>query len=516
MINGDASQQVFPLPVLDALIVISVSAATALSGLWWFGRGAPRCAPLRKPGDPPIELLFQSGVLHHASPIALSRFGLVPGAHDWKSFRDRMEPGFPDLPETFAEGLRGRTFIEARDPADRRRIELEWEEPNCWVRLLNDVTATDTSPEEIARIQHRAEILQKTLDSAPHPIWQETCDRQIIWRNAAYDALLARRQGSDEAKPLFDPDMATAQKRVKLVLDPAAPPDWYDITCTATADSITIYHATCVSAVAEAELAQRNFVQTLAKTFAHLSIGLAIFDRKGQLALFNPALVDLTSLPAEFLAARPTILSFFDQLRENRRMPEPKDYFGWRQKIAGVIAAATDGRYEETWSLESGQTYSVKGRPHPDGAIAFLIEDISAEVALTRNYRAELEMGQALLDVVEDGFAVFSSSGIMMFCNAAYRTMWDLMPESTFVDITVADSVAIWRRGTTTPAPWEQVETQLLDLGGPRMRAFRLRLTDERVLTCEVRQIVPGMTLARFRGAAGITAPENPGMAAAE
>ncbi|MAM26041.1 MAG: hypothetical protein CML55_11825 [Rhodobacteraceae bacterium] len=279
---------------------------------------------------------------------------------------------------------------------------------------------------------------------------------------------------------------------------------------------MTIYHATCVSAVAEAELAQRNFVQTLAKTFAHLSIGLAIFDRRGQLALFNPALVDLTSLPAEFLAARPTILSFFDQLRENRRMPEPKDYFGWRQKIAGVIAAATDGRYEETWSLESGQTYSVKGRPHPDGAIAFLIEDISAEVALTRNYRAELEMGQALLDVVEDGFAVFSSSGIMMFCNAAYRTMWDLMPESTFVDITVADSVAIWRRGTTTPAPWEQVETQLLDLGGPRMRAFRLQLTDERVLTCEVRQIVPGMTLARFRGAAGITAPENPGMAAAE
>ena len=60
----------------------------------------------------------------------------------------------------------------------------------------------------------------------------------------------------------------------------------------------------------------------------------------------------------------------------------------------------------------------MKGRPHPDGAIAFLIEDISAEVALTRNYRAELEMGQALLDVVEDGFAVFSSSGIMMFCNA--------------------------------------------------------------------------------------------------
>ena len=59
-----------------------------------------------------------------------------------------------------------------------------------------------------------------------------------------------------------------------------------------------------------------------------------------------------------------------------------------------MIAAATDGRYQETWSLENGQTYSIRGRPHPDGATAFLIEDITAEVTLTRNFRAELEQSQ--------------------------------------------------------------------------------------------------------------------------
>lgn len=70
---------------------------------------------------------------------------------------------------------------------------------------------------------------------------------------------------------------------------------------------ITIYHAVDVNAVVKSEIAQRNFVQTLAKTFAQLSIGLAIFDRNGQLALFNPALIDLTELPAEFLSGRPTL-----------------------------------------------------------------------------------------------------------------------------------------------------------------------------------------------------------------
>ncbi len=132
-------------------------------------------------------------------------------------------------------------------------------------------------------------------------------------------------------------------------------------------------HAIDINAVISAEIAQRNFVQTLAKTFAQLSTGLAIFDRNSQLALFNPALVDLSALPIEFLSARPDLLSFFDRLCDSRVMPEPKNYNSWRQEIADVIAAATDGSYQETWSLDTGQTYRVSGRPHPDGAIAFLI-----------------------------------------------------------------------------------------------------------------------------------------------
>ena len=73
-----------------------------------------------------------------------------------------------------------------------------------------------------------------------------------------------------------------------------------------------MFYAVDVNAVVSAEISQRKFVQTLAKTFAQLSIGLAIFDRNRQLALFNPALIDLTALPAEFLSARPNLLSFFD------------------------------------------------------------------------------------------------------------------------------------------------------------------------------------------------------------
>jgi PAS domain-containing protein len=201
------------------------------------------------------------------------------------------------------------------------------------------------------------------------------------------------------------------------------------------------------------------------KTFAQLSIGLAIFDRSGQLALFNPAIVDLTDLPAEVLSARPDLLSFFDRLRDNRVMPEPKDYRTWRQDILDVIAAATNGCYQETWSLDTGHTYRVIGRPHPDGAVAFLIEDITAEVAMTRNFRAELELVQSLMDTFEDALAVFSSSGVLTFCNAAYGQLWKIDPESTLIDATIVDSIKVWQSQCRPDPAWGDMRDFVMKLG---------------------------------------------------
>ncbi|NCW08109.1 MAG: diguanylate cyclase, partial [Rhodobacterales bacterium] len=79
-----------------------------------------------------------------------------------------------------------------------------------------------------------------------------------------------------------------------------------------------------ITEIVRAQQAQKNFVQTLTKTFATLSIGLAIFDRNRQLMLFNPALIDLTALTADFLSARPNLLTAFDKLWDNQIMPETK------------------------------------------------------------------------------------------------------------------------------------------------------------------------------------------------
>ena len=147
-----------------------------------------------------------------------------------------------------------------------------------------------------------------------------------------------------------------------------------------------------------AEASLRRFVETLTETFAHLPIGLAVFDKNRRLGLFNPALTDLVKIDAVWLAGRPSLRDFLERLRETRQMPEQKDFATWRRKLSELEEGARSGTYEENWQLPSGKIFRVTGRPHPQGALAFLFEDISTAIMLERRYRSELEISQATLD----------------------------------------------------------------------------------------------------------------------
>jgi hypothetical protein len=135
-------------------------------------------------------------------------------------------------------------------------------------------------------------------------------------------------------------------------------------------------------------------VQAFTKTFAEMPVGLAIFDQQRRLVLFNPALTDLTSLVLvfafefefEFVSERPSLFEFFNRLRENWVVPEPKNSAAWRAQLSELVASSNDGAYCATWSLVNGLTYQVRGRPHFDGALAFLFEVISAKISVAKKF----------------------------------------------------------------------------------------------------------------------------------
>jgi PAS domain-containing protein len=241
-------------------------------------------------------------------------------------------------------------------------------------------------------------------------------------------------------------------------------------------------------------------------TFAHLSTGLAIFNRERLLILFNPALLDLTSLPADFLSKRCSAKSFFDQLRELRITPDTPTHKSWAKQVDLITQAALEGRYSETWTLPTGATYRVTGRPHPDGALVFLFEDITAEITVTRRFRTELDTCHRVLDAVETSLVLFSSTGQLQLCNDAYRRLWKSDPESSFAKYTLRDAITLWQESCTNTEVWSQVQERILSVSLRQFWQTTISLKTQKTLRLSLTPILGGMTLVSFEPVSAGTA----------
>lgn len=356
-------------------------------------------------------------------------------------------------------------------------------------------------------IETELETLRANTSSAPFLLWRQNSDGDVTWVNQAY--LDTARRVTDEIGstwplPVIFPSLGTLaapkaseSRRIAVQGESNEDEAWYDCHITSVGND-TLCTAIPADEAVRSENRRREFTQTLTKTFAELAIGLAIFDRSRRLVLFNPALLDLTSLPTDFLTSRPSLVGFLDRLRENRVMPEPRDYRSWRASIADLEAAAVDGTYGETWSLPDGQTYHVTGRPHPDGAVALLFEDISAEMALTRHFRTELEMSQSVFDTLEDAIAVFSPAGDLTLSNQAYRELWQVDPEKFLIgDLT--EATRHWH-DLATPTPIWGDFREFAQQGSDREEwTAKVSLRDGRRLSCRFAPQKGGATMAMFR-----------------
>ena len=381
---------------------------------------------------------------------------------DWTCLRDTLKHRFGDLPtcinETETPVL---TSFQPFSDIDPMTLEIEQHvnglSLTMFEREISDIISHVAVHNVLSTLPNIA-LVQAVSENAPFPVWQSNKAGKIEWSNAFYKSL-ARRIDRKDA-PLFEitptQDFEKNAQRISLK-DPAHNrTHWFDVTRQSFEDG-HLYFATDVHAVVNAETAQRNFVQTLAKTFAHLATGLAIFDRNRQLVLFNPSLFDLTELRPEFLTARPNLFSFFDQLRDNQIMPEPKNYASWRERIADVIFAASDDNFSETWHLPNGLTYRVTGRPHPDGAIAFLFEDISAEISLTRRFREEADVTRSALDALDHSIAIFNRAGYLQQHNAAMLEFLGQDADQKLINMSVKDITRLCQK-TCQPTPaWGEI-----------------------------------------------------------
>ena len=421
--------------ILVALAVVTLALVMALRLA-----SRPRmamCAPATGERTGPTAFLFHGDRLVDVTPPARALLSRLPG-RDLTALLIWLEQRLPGAADTLRraseDGLAEQVGGSGHGSARLRLVAEALGEDRLRLTLIDPDGAeggilVDTLSQRA--LEEEAAVLREAMDGAPILAWRQDLAGTITWANHAYIAL-AEAQCTARDKPLWPlprvmelASLAEGAAPVVARHELAAGDGtlWFDCHIRRVGLE-TIVFALPADAAVRAERSLREFVQTLSKTFADLPIGLAIFDRDRNLQLFNPALIDLTNLSAGMLIGRPSLYAFLDQLREHRIIPEPRDYRTWRKRIATLEAAAAQGHHVETWSLPGGQTYRVTGRPHPDGAIAFLFEDITSETTLSRRFRADISLGVNALDALADAVAVFGGDGTTVLTNMLWRESW--------------------------------------------------------------------------------------------
>ena len=505
-----------------ALILASfLTAFAALVGfaMLWRGRDK-RLLKWDPAGKDGVVFLFENEKLVDSTEAAGRILASARASgDDWVRLASILGPqfeGFSTYPRQALE--EGPVQVKSIDETSLLHVEVL----NGMVRIeLSDAQGGEDGAHvdhhAVAAMREELTIHRDIAEHAPFLSWRENKLGEIIWANRAYldlAEILAEGAGIASWPParLFDtPEDSTGAPgaeapRVKLRLPEEDVEKWFELH-RAELESDTLFTAVPIENLIRAEASLSEFITTLTGTFAHLPIGLAIFNKERKLTLFNPALTDLTMFPAEFLCAQPTLFAFLDRLRDKRMMPEPKDYKGWRQAMSELEEKAVNGTYMETWFLPTGQTYRVTGQPHPGGALALLFEDISSEMSLSHRFRAELEMSQAVLDGLEEAVAVFTAGGILSMSNAAFAALWGTDPSNSMSQINVSEATFSWGRKCNPTPVWRQLRNFISEGGERKKWSAPVTMKDGRVIDCTFTPMVQGATMVTF--APAIAAPAS-------
>ncbi|MEP3297194.1 MAG: PAS domain-containing protein [Pseudoruegeria sp.] len=499
------------LSYLIILFLLGIGLSAAISG-YLSRRYINQIDCPDSPLDEDMCFLFDGDELIDATPTGTAYYAAAePRETERLTLIAALKTRFSSIDAvSISQGTEKKRVITATRPDDGAHVEVStW---NGFIRY-NFVLTDDAALKENWELEYlnsEFATLRSLLNTAPMPIWRQTPDGTITWANQTYLDLTEQQKDEDTAgaqkwppKRLF-PDVSLNQgapeglaSRQSLSFPGGKPTQWFD--CKSFAQHAESFHyAINTTSVVEAEKNLQDFVQTLGKTFAHLPIGLAIFDRDRRLSLFNPAMIDLTDLPVEFLSARPSLPAVFDRLRETRILPEPRSYSEWRGRLTRAESESASNHYEETWSLPSGRTYRLTGRPHPNNGVAFLLEDISSEVSLTRHFREEVELSQSVLDTCSDAVAVFSSGGRMTLTNKAFIDLWHSGDDYPLQDCSVIDATRLWRTQSHPTPAWGDLR-EFVTAGHERSEwTADVRLLDGRGLRCSFSPLSGNATLARF------------------
>lgn len=373
---------------------------------------------------------------------------------------------------------------------------------------LREAEARTRSAEAALHAQGaETDALRALVAEGPIIAWRRTAEGTVTWSGGcirtrsgavnpeqAVELVVARKRLNRQPTVAGEPQ----KSRVEIVVGEGAETVSLHVTEIVRSDGSRVGFATDAGSAAAAERTLTRFVQTMTETFAHLTVGLAIFDRNQTLALFNPALVQMWQVEPAWLARRPSLRDILDELRTIRRLPELEDFHQWRTRLLGLFENTEAADYEELWHLADGSNIRVLARPHPHGALAFTFDDVTERMRLEQRYRHSIDLRRATLDGLTEGIAVFGANGLLQFVNQAFHEIWGTDGDTVYAAMHARQLIGICEEIAARPEVWQKLHGFITGEESRRAWTARLRTGAGRELTARFAPLPDGSTLTVF------------------
>ena len=298
----------------------------------------------------------------------------------------------------------------------------------------------------ITQLSNEASAISDALDSclalieaAPFPMWHRGPDLKLALVNSAYVAAVEGPSAEEvvsRGTELIDategrPPRATAlaardSGRVKTHVVP--------VTLSGQRRTMRIVdvpmgeHGVAGYAFDIQDLEQTRgelgrFQEAQRELFDRLSAGVAQFGADRSLIFFNQPFLQFFALAPEWLADRPEFDRVLERMREANRLPEVRDFPGWKAERRDWFLAA-GGAIEEQWHLPGGAHLRVVAQPLPDGGLLLIFEDQTEQIQLASARDTLLRVRTATFDNLYEALGVFAADGRLQLWNNKFRALW--------------------------------------------------------------------------------------------
>ncbi len=373
-------------------------------------------------------------------------------------------------------------------------------------RAVGGMAAVWIEPETAATAQPTD--FRAILDALPVPVWLRDRTLSLVWGNRAFlaaagasDVAAANRE--QVALEKTERDLAASArtqsqpleaKRFAIVSGQRRALALTEVPI----DAGVVGTASDVTEVAAGEARLQQHIDAHTDTLDKLATAVAIFGRDQKLNFYNRAFARLWNLPESWLDTHPSDGEVLDRLREARKLPEQRDYQGWKHERLALYKTAREYPSEDLWHVPGGKTLRVVAQPHPFGGLTFLYEDVTERITLESSYNTLIKVQSATLDTLREGVAVFGPDGKLKLHNAAFAKIWGLTPKDFAGEPHVRTIAAACADKYGDGAVWEKLIQAIVSDASMQRDMGEIERSDRTILSLALSPLPDGATLVTF------------------